>query len=152
MPWTVKPAETAVAREHSANVPIAGQQLRNMQQWGTWEAVFSSWPMPMLHYATIKELLEAVFSVCSMPRLCNKGQLPWQKSPETEIRRVRGWYEIDTGLWGCKPKSRGSFVVGKCYLVTQWRPWPRTLVCMCVWGGARTCVWFVKCSHELFKS
>jgi hypothetical protein len=39
-------------------------------------------------YATIEELLEAVFSVRSMPTLYNEVQLPLEKSLETAVRRV----------------------------------------------------------------
>jgi hypothetical protein len=39
-------------------------------------------------HATIEELLEAVFSMQSMPRLYNEGQLPLWESPETAVRRV----------------------------------------------------------------
>jgi hypothetical protein len=39
-------------------------------------------------HATIVELLEALFSVRSMPRLFNQDQLPLQESPETAVRRL----------------------------------------------------------------
>jgi hypothetical protein len=42
--------------------------------------------------ATIEELLEAVFSVRSVPRLYNEGQLPSEESLETAVRVVGGWY------------------------------------------------------------
>jgi hypothetical protein len=38
-------------------------------------------------YATTEELLEAVFSMLSMPRLYNEDQLPLQKSSEMAVRR-----------------------------------------------------------------
>jgi hypothetical protein len=49
-------------------------------------------------YATIKELLEAVFSVWSVPRLYNEGQLSLRESQETAFRRVGGWCEMAAGL------------------------------------------------------
>jgi hypothetical protein len=49
-------------------------------------------------HATIEELLEAVFSVLSVPRLYNEGQLPLRNSPEMAVRRVRGWCEMVTNL------------------------------------------------------
>jgi hypothetical protein len=39
-------------------------------------------------HATIVELLQAVFSVWSMPRLYDEDQLPLQESPETAVRRL----------------------------------------------------------------
>jgi hypothetical protein len=44
--------------------------------------------------ATIEELLGEVFSVWSLPRLENEGQLPLEKSLETAVRRVEGWYAM----------------------------------------------------------
>jgi hypothetical protein len=49
-------------------------------------------------YATIEELLEALFSVWSMPSLYNKYQLPLQKSSETAVRTVGGWCEVVVSL------------------------------------------------------
>jgi hypothetical protein len=45
-------------------------------------------------------------------------------------------------LWGHEPGSRGTATVGSRHQAGQWRPWLITLVV----------VWFVKCSHQLFKS
>jgi hypothetical protein len=53
--------------------------------------------------ATIEELLEAVFSVLSVPRLYNEGQLSLRKSPETAVIRVGSWCEIVTSLRGREP-------------------------------------------------
>jgi hypothetical protein len=49
-------------------------------------------------HATIEELLEAVFSVQSVTRLYNEGQLPLEESLETTVRRVGGWCEMATSL------------------------------------------------------
>jgi hypothetical protein len=42
-------------------------------------------PMAMLMYATEEELLDAVFSVWPMLRLCNEDQLPLQDGLESAI-------------------------------------------------------------------
>jgi hypothetical protein len=39
-------------------------------------------------HATIEELLEALFSVRSVPRIYNDGQLLLEESLETAVRRV----------------------------------------------------------------
>jgi hypothetical protein len=49
-------------------MPIARQQFLNMHQWSTWGAVFSTLSVWLLHDATAEELLQAVFSMRSMPR------------------------------------------------------------------------------------
>jgi hypothetical protein len=72
--------------------------------------------------AIIEDLLEAVFSVLSLSRLNNESQL----RPGT----VR------------EPRGRLTSAVGSRYQAAQWGAWLRTLVC----------VWFVKCSRELFKN
>jgi hypothetical protein len=46
-----------------------------MYQWTKWEAVFSTLSVRQLRDVTIKELLEAVFSIPSMPR-CFKQDKP----------------------------------------------------------------------------
>jgi hypothetical protein len=48
--------------------------------------------------ATIKEVLEAVFSVLSVPRLYNEGQLTLEESLETAVRRVGSWCEMAASL------------------------------------------------------
>jgi hypothetical protein len=48
--------------------------------------------------ATIEELLEAVFSVRSEPRLYNEGQVPLEQGLEMEVRRAGGWCEIAVSL------------------------------------------------------
>jgi hypothetical protein len=48
--------------------PVARQQISTMHQWTNWEAVFSARSVRHLRDATIKELLEAAFSMQSMPR------------------------------------------------------------------------------------
>jgi hypothetical protein len=45
-------------------------------------------------YARIEELLEAIFSVQSVPRLYNEGQMPLEKSLEMAVRRVGGWVRL----------------------------------------------------------
>jgi hypothetical protein len=47
---------------------------------------------------TTAELLGEVFSVWSMLRLYNKGQLPLEESPETAVRRPGGWCEMAASL------------------------------------------------------
>jgi hypothetical protein len=49
-------------------------------------------------HVTIEELLEAVFSVKSVPRLFNEGQLPLEESLETAVRRVGDWCEMAISL------------------------------------------------------
>jgi hypothetical protein len=49
-------------------------------------------------HATKEEMLEAVFSVRSMPRLYTRAQLPLQKSLETAVGRVGGLGEMATSL------------------------------------------------------
>jgi hypothetical protein len=89
-------------------------------------------------------LSEAVFSVRSVPRLYDEGQLPLRRSLETEVRRVEGSCEMAASLRGREPGNRGSSTVQRCYQAAQWRPW--LVILVCVWW------WFVKCSHELYKS
>jgi hypothetical protein len=68
----MKPAETAIARKRLCRH-------------------FRCWAVATTHmHATIKELLEAVFSVRFVPRLYNKRELPLQKSIETALSRVGG--------------------------------------------------------------
>jgi hypothetical protein len=45
-----------------------------------------------------EELLEMVFSVRSMPRLYNKGQLPLEENLEMAVRTVGGWSDVVTHL------------------------------------------------------
>jgi hypothetical protein len=61
----VKPAETAVAIDGSVNTLVARQWLSSCHVMAA----------TYIH-ARIEELLEAVFSVWSIPRLYNEGQLP----------------------------------------------------------------------------
>jgi hypothetical protein len=48
--------------------------------------------------ATTEELLEAMFSVPSVPRLYNEEQLPLRGSLETVVRGVGGWCEMAASL------------------------------------------------------
>jgi hypothetical protein len=43
-------------------------------------------------------MLEVMFSMQSMPRLYNEGQLPLEESLEMAVRRALGWYEIAASL------------------------------------------------------
>jgi hypothetical protein len=56
-------------------------------------------------HATIKELLEAVFSVRSLPRLYNEGQVPLELSLATAVRRVGISYETVADQSGCEHGS-----------------------------------------------
>jgi hypothetical protein len=49
-------------------------------------------------HSTIEELLEALLSVRSVPKLYNEGQLPLEESLETAVRRVGGWCEMAASL------------------------------------------------------
>jgi hypothetical protein len=59
--------------------------------------------------ATKEKPLEAMFSVRSVPRLYNDGQLPLQKSLETAVTRVGGWCEMAASLRGREPGCRRTF-------------------------------------------
>jgi hypothetical protein len=55
-------------------------------------------------HATTEELLEEMFSVRSVPKLYNEGQLPLLVLIlETAVRRVGGWCEMAASLRGRKP-------------------------------------------------
>jgi hypothetical protein len=45
---------------------------------------------------TAIEVLQAVFSVRSVPRLYNEGQMPLADSLETAVTRLGGWCEVAT--------------------------------------------------------
>jgi hypothetical protein len=49
-------------------MPIARQEIPNVHKWANWEVVFSTWSVRQLRDATIENLLEAVFSMLSVPR------------------------------------------------------------------------------------
>jgi hypothetical protein len=59
--------------------------------------------------ATTQELLEAVFSVRSVPRLYNEDQLPLQVSRKRVLRRQLGKYEFGA-RWppACEDVSPGA--------------------------------------------
>jgi hypothetical protein len=63
-------------------------------------------------HETTEELLRTVFSVRSVPKLYNEGQLPLEKSLETAVRRVGGWYEMAAKLEASE-WSGVSWVVSK---------------------------------------
>jgi hypothetical protein len=46
----------------------------------------------------MEELLKAVFSVWSVPRIYNEGQLPLEESLQTAVRKVGGWCGMATSL------------------------------------------------------
>jgi hypothetical protein len=52
-------------------------------------------------HAKTKELLEAVFSVRSVPRLYNESHLPLVSNLETAVKRVGGWCEMAAYLGVC---------------------------------------------------
>jgi hypothetical protein len=54
--------------------------------------------MRWLLHATIEKLLGEVFSVQSVPGLCNEEQLRFRESLETAVRRVGGWCEMAASL------------------------------------------------------
>jgi hypothetical protein len=49
-------------------------------------------------HATIEGLLEAVFSVQSIPKIYNEDQLSLLQSLETTDRRAGGWCKMTTSL------------------------------------------------------
>jgi hypothetical protein len=54
-------------------------------------------------HATLEEMLEAAFSVMSVPSLYNDDQLRLRNSLETAVRRVGGWCEMVASLRGWSP-------------------------------------------------
>jgi hypothetical protein len=66
------------------------------------------WTMAATDTHATTDLLEALFSVWSVPRLHNKGQLPLWKSPETATRRVGGWCEMVASLGVSQAVDRES--------------------------------------------
>jgi hypothetical protein len=54
-------------------------------------------------------------SVRSVPRLCNKDQLPLRDSLEKAVRRVGGWCEMAASLPGRDFGNRGRSAVGRHY-------------------------------------
>jgi hypothetical protein len=49
-------------------------------------------------HTTIEELLEAAFSVRSVPRLYNEDQLSIEENLEMAVRRLRVWCEMAASL------------------------------------------------------
>jgi hypothetical protein len=70
-------------------------------------------------HATIEELLEAVFSMLSVPSLYNEDQLPLRESSENAVRRVAGSGEMAASLRGREPGSRGMTTIGRSYQAEQ---------------------------------
>jgi hypothetical protein len=78
-------------------------------------------------HPSIRELLEAVFSVTSVPRLYKEDQLPLRKSLETAVRR-RVWCGMAVSLRGRETGSRGMSSVEGYYPAAQRTPLLITLV------------------------
>jgi hypothetical protein len=55
-------------------MPVARQKIPNMHQWTNWKEVSSTQSAQQLCDAAIGELLEAVFSMWSMPRCYEKDE------------------------------------------------------------------------------
>jgi hypothetical protein len=60
-------------------------------------------------HATVEELLEAAFSMRSVPRLCNECQLQLENSLDATLRIVGGWCEMAASLG---VSSNSELVVG----------------------------------------
>jgi hypothetical protein len=69
--------------------------------------------------ATREAIMEAVFSVWSIPRLHNQDQLLLRESPDTAVRSVGGWCEMAASLREREPGSRGTSTVGRRYQAAQ---------------------------------
>jgi hypothetical protein len=72
--------------------PVVRQRLRNKQP------LLSNGSVAVDTHAVIEELLEALFSVRSVPRLYNEGQLQLRESLETALRSVGGRCEMAASL------------------------------------------------------
>jgi hypothetical protein len=75
---TVKPAEIAITRERLCKHAVARQWLSSRHMMAATDT-----------HATIEELLEAVFSVRSLPNLYNEDQLSVLVEPESRERECR---------------------------------------------------------------
>jgi hypothetical protein len=116
---TVKPTEKAVARE----------RLRSRHVLA-----------PTDTHVTTEELLEEVFSVRSLPRLYNEGQLPLAVSPSPSRESVDSLQAdsqltvVEIGSWGRgqfgNPEERERQQLEAATKQRQWGPWPRTSVCV----------------------
>jgi hypothetical protein len=84
--------------------------LHTQQRNGVFCAVRADNDVP----PTIEELLEAVLSVLSVPRLYNEGQLPLEEILETAVRRMRSWCEIAASMRGREPRNRGTPTIRCC--------------------------------------
>jgi hypothetical protein len=91
----------------SVNAPIA-------KQWLSIRHVIAATDT----HTTIEELLEAMISARSVPRLYNEHQLLLRESPETAVGRVRGWCEMAASLRGREPGSREMSTVRRRYQAT----------------------------------
>jgi hypothetical protein len=98
----VKPVETAVATErlckHARHLMAATDK-----------------------HPTIKEWLEALFSVRCAPGMYNGDQLPLQNSQSLDatVRRIGGWCEMAASPRGREPGSRRASTVGRLYKAAQ---------------------------------
>jgi hypothetical protein len=88
----------------SANTPVARQWLSSRH---------------VITATDTHAIMEAVFTVWSVPRLYNEGQLPLRESPETAVRREGGWCEMAASLRGHEPGSRGTSTVGSRYQAAE---------------------------------
>jgi hypothetical protein len=87
--WHVDPLLVNDCEISSCTIAVA-------KQW-----ICKQWPLVCSgrkRHATTEELLEAVFSVRSVPRLFNEGQLPLEESLETAVKRVGGWCKMAATL------------------------------------------------------
>jgi hypothetical protein len=66
--------------------------------------------------ATIEELLEAAFSMWSVPRLYNEEQLRLRECLETAVRRVECWCEM-AAILGVSGLVREQLRFGHCDLL-----------------------------------
>jgi hypothetical protein len=64
-------------------------------------------------------ILEAVFSVRSVPTLYNEDNLPLRDSPETAVKRIGIWCEMAASMRGHERGSIGTSTVGRCYQAAQ---------------------------------
>jgi hypothetical protein len=83
-------------------------------------------------HAGIEEMLETVFSVRSMSRLfkeeksagssitndcADENQL--DRTGQSSVRKVRGWFEMAVSLRGREPGNSETSTVGRCYQAAQ---------------------------------
>jgi hypothetical protein len=138
-------------RNNSANMPVARQAQYVM--W--WQARLHTIDHIIPHHAKSpntsptarerhnKHLCVTAVMSCNKRSTVVSGVL-WVVHPEAMsqestrqanqswdggVRRVGGWCEMATSLWGHGPQIKGMSVAGRRYTVGQWRPLLGTLVC-----------------------